>query len=78
MRKKTTQPIEWHERCLENLKVSLHRDLELALSWAFEAWKAQESANRTVKAVRHYTSQIARAKRLGKTEFDRDKFKGDE
>jgi hypothetical protein len=66
------RPVEWHEECLANSK--LH---EMAVRSDFEQLRASYERNIT-KISQHnidYASQIARAKRIGKKSFDRERFK---
>jgi ribosomal protein L29 len=60
-------PIEWHEKCLENMKL-YHKRLVFALE------QAQKQVDRSTSDIRYYERQIARAKTLKKKSFDNRKF----
>ena len=60
--------IKWHEDCLKNRKASLERDKK-------EYQIAQTKYFETLKSVEKYERQIERAKKLGKDEFDEERFK---
>lgn len=60
-------PIEWHERCLENMKRTLERD-EQSLS------DLQSRVDDLNNKISFYASQICRAKLMGKDGFDSDRF----
>ena len=61
------KPIEWHEECAQNAVESQGRRLEKMVADLAEYTRAAEEL-----AFHHY--QIGEAKRLGKKEFDADKF----
>ena len=63
----TTHSITWHEDCLKNMKISL------------QYYQTQlERLQGTIRAVEQNIAlaerQIARAKKLGKAEFDPERF----
>lgn len=62
-----TKTIEWHEECLKN--AANH-----AKYMQDEAERAARYAKKAREDVERYSRQIERAKRLGKTKFDADKF----
>lgn len=62
--------IGWHEACLESHKLS-HENL------VRKANDAAAAVVRSQQRIDEYQRKIARAKRLGKTSFDPDRFKAD-
>lgn len=61
-------PIEWHEECLVNMADSAKQAFE-EYTRARERWRRVESDTSKLRR------QIARAKRLGKTRFDAERFR---
>lgn len=61
------QTIEWHKKCLENVKDSLFRE-------EAELVRMRAKVDRTREAVEFYEKQIAEAEAQRKDGFDGDKF----
>ena len=62
-----TFQIGWHKNCLRNWRRSL-QDMEAQLQWI------QDRVQKEQADLAFYEIQISEAIRLGKTEFDRDRF----
>ncbi len=62
------QSIEWHEKCLVNMEASVERHLKAMRD-------EQSKAVAAAKAISILKAQIARAKKEGRSEFDRERFK---
>lgn len=62
--------IQWHEEGLRN-QTLYHQQLINAMN------RAIECVNRSQERIDYKTRQIARAKKLGKTSFDPERFKAD-
>ena len=63
----STQPIEWHVHCLKCSHKSLQRKQRELDELAARVAKQREE-------LFHYAAQIAKAKKMGKTKFDEDRF----
>jgi len=61
------QSIKWHEDCLHNSELSLESDKK-GMDEAINKY------NQSLKRVQFYAYQIIQAKRLGKIDFDSDRF----
>lgn len=64
------QTVEWHEKSLQSMRAYYAERLA-----AFEREKARVEA--FAAEIEKYNSQITRAKRIGKTSFDSERFKSD-
>jgi hypothetical protein len=62
-------PIRWHEECLAN-------QYRHATKREAEALRAVVDAKRSLNEAHAYARQIERAKQMGKTSFDRERFTG--
>jgi len=63
----TTHSIAWHEDCLKNMKIGL-QDHQKQLE------RLQETIRAAEQNIALTERQIARAKKLGKAEFDPERF----
>ena len=63
----SAQPIQWHEECLIAKQNHLARRTRELDNLFREVKQSEEQVNA-------YAAQIQRAKKLGKTEFDRERF----
>ena len=59
--------IEWHEQCLENMRLNLDRTRG-------ELTRVQDRVAREEQRVAFVERQLAEAKRRGLTEFDPERF----
>lgn len=64
------ESIEWHEQCLQN-SIETHKQYLRRLELAVEAERGIRENNE------QYARQIARAKKMKKKSFDRDRFAAD-
>jgi hypothetical protein len=64
---KNKMSLEWHKNCLKNSMASLLKLQE-------EAKRLEQTINRYLVEDKFYEAQIKEAERIGKSEFDRDKF----
>lgn len=61
------QTIEWHERCLKNMKSYMEHLSD-------EIQRLDIKLLKSMEEYETYNGQIEQAKKLGKKSFDRDRF----
>lgn len=68
---KNTFPLSWHEECLRNMKASLLREEKRLREYVDSQIASIENLRKDIETSE---LQIARAKKEGKTEFDRERY----